>query len=63
MKYYFRISLRSRCLCWGLNIGLLVYLVWNFVVKNDLSTLEQRFVKWACDDLTENVDFGKKIIF
>ena len=22
-----------------------------------------RFVKWACDRLTENADFGKKIIF
>ena len=26
-------------------------------------TLEQRFAKWACDRLTEDADFGKKIIF
>ena len=27
-------------------------------------TLEQRWAKWACDRLTEDVDFGKKkIIF
>ena len=26
-------------------------------------TLEQRFAKWACDRFTENIDFGKKIIF
>ena len=25
--------------------------------------LEQRFAKWACDRFTEDVDFGKKIIF
>ena len=24
--------------------------------------LEQRFTKWACDRLTEDADFGKKII-
>ena len=26
-------------------------------------TLEQRFAKWACDRLTEDADFAKKIIF
>ena len=26
-------------------------------------TLEQHFVKWACDRLTEDGDFGKKFIF
>ena len=28
-----------------------------------LYTLEQRFAKWACDRLTEDADFDKKIIF
>ena len=26
-------------------------------------TLEQRFTKWVCDLLTEDANFGKKIIF
>ena len=26
-------------------------------------TLEQNFVKWACDRLIEDADFGKRIIF
>ena len=26
-------------------------------------TLEQRLAKWACDRLTEDTDFTKKIIF
>ena len=26
-------------------------------------TIEQRFTKWACDRLTEDTGFGKKIIF
>ena len=26
-------------------------------------TFAQRWTKWACDRLTEDVDFGKKIIF
>ena len=28
-----------------------------------VQTLEQCFAKWACDRLTEDADFGKKIIF
>ena len=28
-----------------------------------MCTLEQRFAKWACNRLIEDVDFGKKIIF